>query len=70
MNFNKLTGTVVILMLASAAAFAADAQNDDQAAPAKEAAPKDGAVKDTAAKDATSQSADEPAKPAVARKSR
>lgn len=70
MNFNKLTGTVVILMLASAAALAADAQHDDHAAPVKEAAPKDGAVKDTAAKDATSQSADEPAKPAVARKSR
>jgi uncharacterized protein (TIGR02246 family) len=79
MNFNKLIGTMMTLMLSSAAAFAADAHHgdhaaapatDSHAAAAKEASPKDGQGKDTAAKDAAAQSTDEPAKPAVVKKSR
>ena len=54
MNLNKLTVTVVVLMLSSAAVFAADAQHDPKApAPA-----------------ADSHTADEPGKPASAKKSR
>ena len=54
MNLNKLTVTVVVLMLSSAAVFAADAQHDPKApAPA-----------------ADSHTADEPSKPASAKKSR
>jgi len=70
MNFNPLTGTVVILMLASAAVFAADSHHDDHAAATKQAPSKDGQGKDVAAKDATSQPADEPAQATVTKKSR
>ena len=79
MNFNKLTGTVATLMLFSTAVFAADAHHDDHApAPAteaqagavKEAPPKNGPGKDMAPKDAAAQSADEPVKPTLAKKSR
>jgi uncharacterized protein (TIGR02246 family) len=79
MNFNKLTGTVVILMLSSAAAFAADAHHDHQApapatdshaADAKEAPASKAPGKDATAKDPASQPAEEPGKPALAKKSR
>jgi len=79
MNFNKLTGSVVILMLASATVFAADAKHDNhaaapatdsQATAAKEVPSKDAQSKETPVKDAASQTTDEPAKPVVAKKSR
>ncbi len=79
MNFNKLIGSVVILMLASATVFAADAKHDNhatapatdsQATAAKEVPSKDAQSKETPVKDAASQTADEPAKPVVAKKSR
>ena len=79
MNFNKLTGTVVILMLSSAAVFAADAQHDHQApapatdshaADAKSATANNVQSKDASAKDAASPPADEPGKAAAAKKSR
>lgn len=54
MNFNRPTGFVAMLMLASAAVFAADAHHDNPpaAAPAKDAPAKDTQPKDAAAKDA------------------
>ena len=79
MNFNKLTGTVVILMLSSAAVFAADAHHDHQApapatdshaADAKSATANNVQSKDASAKDAASPPADEPGKAAAAKKSR
>ena len=70
MNFNKLTVTLVTLMLFSATVFAADAHHDDHAAAAKQAPSKDGQGKDTATKDAASQSADEPNQATVTKKSR
>ena len=79
MNFNKLIGSVVILMLASATVFAADAKHDNhaaapatdsQATAAKEVPSKDAQSKETPVKDAASQTTDEPAKPVVAKKSR
>ena len=70
MNLIKLTGTVLALMLASAAGFAADANHDDHAAVAKPAPSKDGQGKDTAAKETTQPAADEPAQPTVTKKSR
>ena len=79
MNFNKLTGTVVILMLSSAAVFAADAHHDHQApapatdshaADAKSATANNVQSKDASAKDAASPPADEPGKAATAKKSR
>lgn len=70
MNFNKLTGTLVTLMLFSATVFAADAHHDDHAAAAKQAPSKDGQGKDTVTRDAASQSADEPTPAAVTKKSR
>lgn len=79
MNLNKLTGIIVILMLSSAAVFAADAQHDhkapapaadSRAADAKAATANNAQSKDAPAKDAASPPADEPGKPASAKKSR
>ena len=74
MNFNKLTGTIVFLMLSSAAAHAADAHHDQHApAPATDshaADAKDAPASNAAGKDAASQSADEPGKPVPVKKAR
>ncbi len=70
MNFNKLTVTVVGLMLCSATVLAADAHHDDHATATKQAPSKYGQGKDTAARDGTSQSADEPTQATVTKKSR
>ncbi len=74
MNFNKLTGALAILMLSSAAVFAADAHHDHQApAPATDshaADAKEAPASSASSKDTASHPADEPGKPALAKKSR
>ena len=70
MNFNQSNGIAVVLMLASAAVFAADAHQDHPpaAVPAadKHAAP----AKDAQAKDTAMPAADDHAKPVPAKKTR
>lgn len=67
MNFNKSTGIAAILMLASAAAFAADSHQDHPPADAPAADSHAAPVKDGATKE-PSAAADDHAKPAPARK--
>ena len=80
MNFNKLTGTFVILMLSSAAVCAADVHHDNHApapatdshakeSPAKEASSNNAPSKDAPVTDASSP-ADQPAKSTAVKKSR
>lgn len=66
MNFNQPNGIAAILMLASAAVFAADAHHDHAPAADSHAAP----AKDAQAKDAAATAADDQAKPAPAKKIR
>lgn len=70
MNLNKLNGITAILMLTSAAVFAADAHQDHPPAAAPAADSHATPSKDAQAKDTATLAADDSAKPAPAKKVR
>jgi len=70
MNFNQPNGIAAILMLASAAVFAADAHHDHPPAAAPAADHPAAPAKDAQAKDTAALAADDHGKPAPAKKAR